>query len=164
MAQHQFVLLCSSTSSSSVRSAREGLSSTAAAVTHGRVASVSLLVSQHHSCLGGWFSQASAGFSPCCCCSGVVLPSLRGILKGFWFTVTGLALARGASKLIQQLLLGSSRVVALACFMRHKWQWLEECHQRGGHRLTARPFTTAMRARLCSKTCLFLSSALQIWP
>lgn len=31
--------------------------------------------------------------------------------------------------MIQQLLLGSSRVVALTCFRRHKWQWLEERHQ-----------------------------------
>ena len=57
--------------------------------------------------------------------------SLRGILKGLWFTVTGVALAVGASQLIGQLLPGPSRVVTLTCFVRQKWKSLEECHQRG---------------------------------
>lgn len=66
---------------------------------------------------------------------------MSGILKGLWFTVTGVAPAGGASKSIQQLLPGSSRVVTLTCLGRQKWKWLEECHQRGGHGLTSKPGT-----------------------
>lgn len=111
----------------SARSARKGLSSTAIVCDAQELSPLCPPTAAQHG------SPCSEG-----CCRGAAArklsSSLSGILKALWFTVTGIALAGGASKLIWQLLLGSSRVVTLTCSVRQKWRWLEDCHRLVGTR------------------------------